>query len=117
SALIDLSRDAIVPWEVTYGPRYLDDGGRWVHDIQTALRVGTDVGTARRLGHTLPNGEWRLKSPTEMALLWQGHEEGLEETIRIAESCDFSLRWLRPPLPLYPLPDGHDDISFLREQV
>src|SRR5690606_20250515 len=40
-----------------------------------------------------------------------------EESVRIAEACDFSLRWLRPPLPLYPLPPGHDDISFLREQV
>jgi len=116
-ALIELARKGNVPWLITNEPRYLDDRGRWVHDIQTALRAQTDVATARQQGHLLPNGEWRLKSPEEMALLWDGWEAGLEESGRIASECDFSLRWLRPPLPLYPLPPEHNDVSFLREQT
>jgi error-prone DNA polymerase len=116
-ALIELAEDAETDWVITNEPRYLDDRGRWVHDIQTALRCGLDVPTARQRGRLLPNGEWRLKSPAEMALLWKGREKGLEASFGIAEECDFSLRWLRPPLPRFPLPAGHDDDTFLREQV
>src|SRR5690606_32259884 len=98
-ASVELARRARVPWVVTNEPRYLDDRGRWVHDLQTSLRAGVEVGRARIEGHLLPNGEWRLKSPDEMARLWEGWEEGLAESARIASECDFSLRWLRPPLP------------------
>jgi len=116
-ALIDLAHRGGVPWVVTNEPRYLDDRGRWVHDLQTALRCGMEVGEARARGKLLPNGEWRLKGPGEMALLWAGWEEGLEESVRIAGQCSFSLGWLRPPLPHYPHPDGEDDGSFLRERT
>ncbi len=117
-SLMDTARRIDVPWVVTNEPRYLDENGRWLHDIQTALRTGFDVTGARGRGLLLPNGEWRLKSPDEMALLWRGWENGLEESTRIADECDFSLRWLRPALPRSDLPDGYaDDDAFLRDRV
>jgi DNA polymerase III alpha subunit len=116
-ALIETAERAGVPWVVTNEPRYLDAEGRRVHDLQTALRHGVDYDTALRRGLLLPNGEWRLKGPAEMALLWKGREAGLEESARIAEQCAFDLRWLRPPLPRFDLPEGHTDDSFLAAQV
>jgi error-prone DNA polymerase len=104
-----------VPWVVTNEPRYLDGAGRLVHDLLTALRAGVDVNTAASWGLLHPNGEWRLKAPGEMAALWRGREAGLEESARIASCCGFDLRWLRPPLPEFPVPPGYDDDSFLRE--
>ena len=116
-ALIETAEGAGVPWVATNEPRYLDAEGRRVHDLQTALRHGVDYDTALRRGLLLPNGEWRLKSPAEMALLWKGREAGLEESARIAEACEFDLRWLRPPLPRFDLPEGHTDDSFLAARV
>ena len=116
-ALIELAERHRVPWVVTNEPRYLDDSGRRVHDLLTALRAGMDVDTAFRRGMLLPNGEWRLKSPAEMARCWEGREAGLEESLRIAGECTFDLHWLRPPLPNFPLPPGENDDSFLRAQV
>ena len=53
-----------------------------------------------------------------MALLWQGRERGLEASLAIAEDCRaFDLRWLRPPLPNFPVPSGHTDDTYLRERV
>jgi error-prone DNA polymerase len=117
AALVALAREAAVPWVVTNGARYLDDAGRRVHDLQTALRAGLDVDAASRTGLLLPNGEWRLKSPDEMQTLWQGGTEGLEQSRQIAAECGFSLQWLRPPLPRFPVHGSHDEWSFLREQV
>jgi error-prone DNA polymerase len=113
-ALIALAKRAGLPWVATQNPRYVDDGTRLVHDILTALRHGTDVPTATRTGLLLPSDQWRLLSAEAMALKWKGATAGLEESARIAEACQFNLRWVRPPLPKFKVPEGHDDESFLR---
>jgi len=115
--LIALAEQGGVPWVVTNEPRYLDAAGRLVHDLLTALRAGVTVEEAAARGLLLPNGGWRLLPPASLARLWRGREAGLEESVRIASACGFDLRWLRPPLPRFPVPPGHDDDSFLRALV
>jgi error-prone DNA polymerase len=117
AALIETAGRADVPWVVTNEPRYLDAEGRRVHDLQTALRAGLTVEEATHRGLLLPNSEWRLLSPAEMALRWQGCEAGVEETERIAAECTFELRWMRPPLPAFPVPPGETEDSYLRALV
>jgi error-prone DNA polymerase len=115
-SLIELAERGRVRWAVSNDPRYLDGPGRLVHDLLVANRAGVCVNTAASWGLLLPNGEWRLKSPAEMRRLWQGREQGLDATLEIADDCAaFDLRWLRPPLPTFPVPAGHDDDTFLRE--
>lgn len=116
--LIELAERGRVRWVATNDPRYLDGAGRLAHDLLTANRAGVCVNTAAAWGQLLPNGEWRLKSPAEMAQLWRGRESGLEATRDVADDCAaFDLRWLRPPLPGFPVPAGHDDDTWLRELV
>ncbi|MDQ3389045.1 MAG: error-prone DNA polymerase, partial [Gemmatimonadota bacterium] len=116
-ALIELAERSGLPWVATQEPRYLDARGRLAHDLMTALRAGVEVAAAAAGGLLLPNGEWRLRSPEEMAALWKGRERGLEESARIAAECRFELRWLRPPLPRFDIPDGSGEDAFLRERV
>ncbi|HEX9109502.1 MAG TPA: DNA polymerase III subunit alpha, partial [Longimicrobiales bacterium] len=73
------------------------------------------MSTAASWGLLLPNGEWRLKSPEEMGLLWKGRAAGLVTSHEIALDCDFRLNWVRPPLPHFPVPRGETDDSWLRE--
>ncbi|HUG41741.1 MAG TPA: DNA polymerase III subunit alpha [Longimicrobiales bacterium] len=114
-ALIELAERQRVPWVVANDPRYLDAGSRLVHELLTANRAGLDIDTAASWGVLHPNGEWRLKSPAEMAVLWKGREAGLEEAARVASDAAFDLRWLRPPLPTSHVPAGESDASWLRE--
>lgn len=116
-ALIDLAEAERVPWVVTHEPRYLDRRGRCAHDVLTALRAGLTVGAAAAQGVLLPSGAWRLQPPEEMAARWAGREAGLEQSARIAADCACHLGWLRPPLPDYPVPDGHTADTYLREVV
>ncbi len=114
NALIEMAERARMRWVVTNDPRYLDASGRLVHDLLVANRAGVCVNTAASWGLLLPNGEWRLKSPREMAQMWKGREEGLEGTLEIAADCAAAdLRWLRPALPTFPVPTGYDDESYL----
>jgi error-prone DNA polymerase len=116
TSLIELAERNRVTWVTTNDPRYLDGNGRLVHDLLTANRADVCVNTAASCGLLLPNGEWRLKSPREMELLWHGRRAGLEASRAIAAECQpFDLLWLRPPLPHFPVPHGHDDDSYLRE--
>ena len=98
--LIRLAEARGVPWVVTQDPRYVDDCGRLVHDMLTALRYGLTIDAAAERGLLHPNNEWMLLGPEAMARRWQGREEGLRESRRIAEECTgFTLDWMRPPLP------------------
>ena len=116
NALIELAERLRLPWVASNDPRYLDSGGRLVHDLLTANRADVCVNTAASWGLLLPNGEWRLKSPREMAALWKGREAGLRFSCDIAADCaPFDVRWLRPPLPHFAVPAGHDDDSYLAE--
>jgi error-prone DNA polymerase len=116
-ALVDLAKSARTPWVVCNDPRYLDADSRLVHDILTALRAGLDLDGATERGLLHPNGEWLLKSPEAMLEMWTGLEDGIEESERIASECDFSVRWLRPPLPAFAFGDNTDPDEFLRAQV
>jgi error-prone DNA polymerase len=115
SELITLAEQAGVPWVATQDPRYVDDRGRLVHDMLTALRYDLTVDTAAERGLMHPNGEWRLLAPSEMARRWRGREEGLRESERIADECTgFTLDWMRPPLPDFrkaKLGAGHGDTT------
>jgi error-prone DNA polymerase len=115
--LIALAGKCDVPWVVTNDPRYVDDGGRLVHDILTALKHETTLDDAMDRGLLRPNGEWRLRSPRSMAQRWRGRLEGLRETQRIVESCDrFTLDWMRPPMPDFRrIQDARDDNEYLRD--
>ena len=117
TALIELAERYRVPWVICQEPRYIDNDSRLVHDVLTSLRYDTTIDDAVARGLLHPNGEWRLASPEEMAERWRGRESGLRESERIAAECDFNLSWVRPPLPKFPVPAGHDDDSFLREKV
>jgi error-prone DNA polymerase len=118
AALIALAERAGVPWVVTHDPRYVDDASRLVHDMLTALRHEMDIDAAARAGVLHPNGDWRLLAVAEMAQRWRGREDGLDESARIAETCDFDLGWMRPPMPVFEVPEGYaNDDEYLRARV
>ncbi|MGE5927269.1 MAG: DNA polymerase III subunit alpha [Gemmatimonadota bacterium] len=116
-ALIALAERTGVPWVACQDPRYLDNRSRLVHDMLTALRAGLTLEAAARAGALLPNGRWRLLPPGELRALWADDPVGLDAANRIAAECDFDLSWMRPPLPRFPVPEGHTDDSFLRQCV
>ncbi len=64
-----------------------------------------------------PNGHFYLKSPAEMAALFDGCPEAIKNTLRIAERCGgFDLtRDLGYHFPDYPAPQGYTPQTYLRE--
>ncbi|HNJ75899.1 MAG TPA: error-prone DNA polymerase [Azospira sp.] len=88
-------------------------GRRPLQDVLTALRLKTTVFAA---GHALfPNGERHLRTRLRLARLYL--RALLDETLKIAERCDFSLDELRYEYPEEIVPHGETATAYLARQV
>ncbi|WP_186159380.1 PHP domain-containing protein, partial [Burkholderia gladioli] len=84
-----------------------------LQDVLTAIRLGRSV---RECGYELaPNAERHLRSRLRLANLYPAG--ALEETVRIARRCTFSLDELRYEYPDELVPAGYTPASYLREQT
>jgi len=113
--LLPLAHALGVPWVVTNDVHYAEATGRVVHDVLASLRherALDDMGTRLR-----PNAEWHLKGAAQLAATWRGHEQGLAQSLAIAERCGFRLEHLRPTLPAFPLPAGVSAEAYLAQLV
>ena len=84
---------------------------RALQDTVTAIRLGLPVSEA---GLSLyPNGERHLRERADLARLYSW--ELLEQTLVVAERCNFSLDELRYEYPDELVPQGETAISYLRK--
>jgi error-prone DNA polymerase len=58
-----------------------------------------------------------LRSPAEQTRRFARWPGAVERTVEIAQECAFDLKLAAPQLPDYPVPHGHDEMSWLRELV
>ncbi len=56
-----------------------------------------------------------LKTPTEMAALFADIPEALENTLELAKRCNLELTFGTYYLPDFPVPQGHDLASYIRQ--
>ena len=56
-----------------------------------------------------------LRTGEEQAERFERYPGVLEAAVAVAEECAFDLQLVAPNLPPYPCPDGHDEMSWLRE--
>jgi error-prone DNA polymerase len=81
-----------------------------LQDVQTAVRVGRPLSEC---GYDLqPNAEQHLRSRLRIAQAYP--LPLLEETLRVADRCDFSLEELRYKYPKEVVPEGETPDSYLR---
>ena len=85
---------------------------------KAALRRRWDVAHAEPVTHPV-GGSW-LRSGVEMRQLagdcdWLA--EATATSVDVAEECAFTLNLVAPELPHFPVPEGHSEMSWLRELV
>ncbi|MDN7465981.1 error-prone DNA polymerase [Burkholderia gladioli] len=120
-AMDDIHRGAVeraaarhdVPVVATSWPLMHVRSRKPLQDVLTAIRLGRSVGEC---GYELaPNAERHLRSRLRLANLYPAG--ALEETVRIARRCTFSLDELRYEYPDELVPAGYTPASYLREQT
>eukprot|EP01034_Spumella_vulgaris_P032193 gene32193-39754_t len=84
-----------------------------IHDTMTAIRHGVPVA---QCGYKLPpNAEQHLRSRVRLGNLYP--REALDETVRLAQLCNFSLDELRYEYPHELVPEGETPASYLRKEA
>ncbi len=110
--LIKLSREIDVPLVATNDVHYIKKEDYKAHDILLCIQTGKTVDDEDRMRY--PSDEFYLKSPEEMYKTFSYIPEALENTVKIAEQCNFDYEFHVSKLPKFPLPEGTDPYEYLR---
>ncbi|MFB3053390.1 MAG: PHP domain-containing protein, partial [Dehalococcoidia bacterium] len=112
--LIDLGKRMGVGVVATNNVHYHAPDRHRLQDALVAIRHNKTLEETHR--ERRPNGEFYLKSHAQMAALFDGCPEAIENTVRLAERCGFDLtKDLGYRFPDYPVPDGHTPQTYLRQ--
>lgn len=111
--LIELSKEWDIPLICTNDIHYIKEEDNKSHDILLCIQTAKTVEDKSRMRY--PSDQFYLKSPEEMYEVFSYIPEALENTVKIAEKCNFDYRFHESKLPKFPLPDGVDPFEYLKE--
>lgn len=97
--LIDLSNDTGIKLVATNDVHYLEREDADTHDILLCIQTGKTLSDRERM--RFPSQEFYLKSPDEMAALFEGRMDALANTVEIAKKCNFDFDFETKHLPEY----------------
>lgn len=103
-ANIKLSRETGIPLVATNDVHYINQKDSASHDILMCIQTAKTVDDVNRRRY--PSDQFYLKSPEEMWDMFAYVSEALENTIKIADECNFDYEFHVSKLPLFPLPEG-----------
>jgi len=100
----EVAKQTGCPIIATNDCHFLDRDHHEAHDILMALQTGKTLNDPNRWRSNTP--EIYFKSTEEMLALFQDWPEAVENTLRVADSVDFTMELGNLLLPEFPLPDG-----------
>ena len=110
--LLEVARRTGLPIIATNNAHYHAPERHQLQDVMVAIQHRTTLEASEQLRR--PNTEFYLKSPEEMARLFDEMPEAIENTVRIAERCRFDVtRDLTYEFPDFAAPDGRTCDEFL----
>jgi error-prone DNA polymerase len=112
-AIVERARRLGIPLVATNGVAYATPPQRELLDVFTCVRNHVTLAAAGRLLER--NSERHVKPPAEMARLFADLPEALAHTLEISSRLQFTLADLGYEFPRYPVPEGHTQMSFLRQ--
>ena len=81
--------------------------------VLMCIQTNTKITDGRPIG--FETDEFYYKTTDEMRMLFAKYEGALENTVKIAERCNFEFHFDAPKLPSFPTPDGKEASAYLRE--
>ena len=114
-AAIEIARSLRLPLLATNGVRYSTKAARELCDVFTALQNHCTLSDSGRL--LTRNSECHVKSPQEMQALFADLPEAISNTVELSSRLEFTLEDLGYEFPKYPVPEGENMMSFLRERA
>jgi len=112
-SLIKLSKETGIPLVATNDAHYLRREDAKAHEVLLCIQTGRKITDEDRMRFS--SDEFYIKSAEEMQEAFRNCPEALENTVRIAESCNVELEFNKLHLPKYDVPDNRDPYEYLCE--
>jgi DNA polymerase-3 subunit alpha len=113
AAALGLAAQLELPVIASNDVRFLKQEGFESHEARVCINQGRVLADPKRPRDY--SDQQYLKSPEEMEALFADIPEALENTIELAKRCTLELSFGTYYLPDFPVPDGHDLASYIRE--
>lgn len=104
--MVRLSRDLGLPMVATNDAHYLRREDAEAHDVLLAIGTGADLDDPNRFRFT--GEESYVKTEAEMRTLFADHPDAIDNTVRVAELCEFDFE-KRYFVPSFPRPAEYSD--------
>ncbi len=112
-SLLSLCKETGIKPAATNDVHYVFEEDWEAQDALLCIQTNRQVGDMNRM--RMDANEFYLKSGDEMAALFSFIPEAIENTVKIAESCNVELDFSSRHLPAYATPDGANHEAYLRE--
>lgn len=112
--LYKLSKELEIPVVATNDAHYLTRDDATLHEILLCINDGKTLEDPSRFRYA-GGPEYYLKTPKEMERLFREIPEALSNTLEIAEKCHVIIDTGSYILPVYDVPPGHNNETYLRE--
>jgi DNA polymerase-3 subunit alpha len=111
--LIQMSGELDIPLVATNDTHYVNKEDASAHDLLLCIGTNSSIHDDKRL--KMAGDFFYLKSPQEMAELFQDIPQAIENTGRIADMCNLDLEFGRLHLPEIELPEGKSADQYLAD--
>ncbi len=113
--LVDLARRIDAPLLATNDLHYVHRDDFDAHDALLCVQTGSTRDDPKRF--KFQSDQFFLKSAAEMRELFRDHPDACDNTLLVAERANVEIEFGNPVLPRFPVPEGHDEDSYLRRLV
>ena len=109
-----IHRETGIPMALTNDAHYINREDAYIQDVLMCIQTGRTVSDPMRM--RFESEELFIKSEEEMRSLYPDWQEAADNTVKIAEKCDFDFEFGHYHLPRFRLPEGESDsFAFLKK--
>lgn len=111
--ILKLHQETGLPMVCTNDAHYLRKEDAEAHDVLLCIQTGKLLADENRMRYEPRN--FYLRSEQEMRALFEGYEDAVDNTGKIAERCNVEFVFGKYQLPEFKLPEGYDAYTYLKE--
>ena len=112
--LIQIHKETGIPLALTNDAHYIEKADAYYQDVLMCIQMGKTVDDPNRM--RFESQELYLKSEEEMRKLFPDWQEAADNTVGIAERCNYDFEFGHYHLPRFKLPEGeHDSYEYLKK--
>lgn len=111
--LVEFSRKWDIPLVATNDCHYTYEQDAKSHDVLLCIQTNKKVADEDRMRY--PGGQFYVKSPEQMAEIFEDYPQALENTQKIADRCQVEFEFGITKLPKFRLPAGTQAFEYLSE--